>query len=296
MSVYSIKDLERLSDIKAHTIRIWEKRYELFSPQRTDTNIRKYSDDDVKLILRIHDLQQLGYKISKIVAMSKNEIDNVLDNAMNENLGLEETFHLYVNELLTAGLTFNEAKFDEVYEKAKSNFEIKDVFEKIFYVVLIKIGVLWSKGGANPAQEHFLSCLIRQYIISETKNLPLPSIDETFILFLPEEEDHEIGLLFVQYWLKKWNKNVVYLGARVPFDNLFETMKEVPTKAIFSFVTIQSNLKYYKSFKNRLEKDFSNVKSFWSGIGIPKDFDLPKLGNRISSINQLKELILTSYE
>lgn len=296
MSVYSIKDLERLSGVKAHTIRIWEKRYELFSPQRTDTNIRKYSDDDVKLILRIHDLQQLGYKISKIVAMSKNEVDEILDEAMNENLGQEDNYHLFVNELISAGLTFNEAKFDEVYEKAKSNFDIKDVFEKIFYVVLIKVGVLWSKGGANPAQEHFLSCLIRQYIISETKQVPLRKSDEKFILFLPEEEDHEIGLLFVQFWLKKWGKSVIYLGARVPFVNLIETVKELSPKAIFGFVTIKSNLKKYQSFKNHLESDFSDVKSYWSGIGISDDFDLPKHGNKVSSINQLKEFILTPYE
>ena len=292
MSVYNIKDLERLSGIKAHTIRIWEKRYNLFSPQRTDTNIRKYSDDDVKLILRIQDLQALGYKISKIVALSKIEIDDILDNAMDNRLGLDDIHHLFINEMISAGLVFDEIKFDKVYQKAKVKFEIKEIFEQIFYVVLIKIGILWSKGGANPAQEHFLSCLIRQYIINETMSLTLPADNETYILFLPEEEDHEIGLLFVQYWLKYWGKRVVYLGARVPLASLLETMKELKPVAIFAFVTIESNLKHYKRLKQYLETDFSSTISYWSGIGISHDFDLPKLGRKVSSINQLKEFII----
>lgn len=296
MSVYNIKDLERLSGIKAHTIRIWEKRYSLFSPQRTDTNIRKYDDDDVKLILRIQDLQALGYKISKIVALSKNEIDYILDDAMNIKLNTEENYNIYVNELLTAGLTFNETKFEEVYQKAKSQFKIENIFENIFYVVLIKIGVLWSKGGANPAQEHFLSCLIRHYIITETQHLNISKDGDVYILFLPEEEDHEIGLLFVQYWLKFWGKKVIYLGARVPIDSLIETMKELNTKAILGFVTIESNLKHYNKLKNELNHQFTTVASYWSGIGIPHNFDYPSLGHQVSSINQLKEFIISSNE
>lgn len=236
MAVYSIKDLEKISGIKAHTIRIWERRYQLIDPQRTTTNIRYYNDDDLKRILNVSILNQNGFKISKIAEMSEAQLrERVIDLCLDTR-----NTDVQIESLLVAMLELDESKFANVLTNSiiKSGFE--STVETILFPFLDRIGILWQAGTITPAQEHFISNLIRQKLIvaidNEMQNF-IPKADKRIVFFLPENELHEIGLLFYSLIARKEGYNVVYLGASVPIDDLKSVTETLTVDALFtSFV------------------------------------------------------------
>lgn len=217
MGRYSIKELEQLSGIKAHTIRMWEKRYALIEPQRTQTNIRFYSDNDLKKLINVSLLNANGFKISKIAAMHEREItEKVLE------LSLHKDDHaLHINQLVTAMVQLDEEQFESTLSGFFLRYNFEQTMTEIVYPFLEKTGVLWQTHNISPAQEHFISNLIRQKIIVGIDGLPLQSDkDRVAILFLPENELHEIGLLLSNYILKKRGFRTIYLGQAVPYTDL----------------------------------------------------------------------------
>ena len=217
MAVYSIKDLEKISGIKAHTIRIWEKRYTLINPDRTDTNIRLYSDNDLRKILNVSILIRNGFKISKIAALKENEItDKVLIFSQTKS-----DVAAVIEHLLSAMFDLDEHKFEHIISNQILNIGFEEAFVKIIYPFFERIGVLWQAGSVVPAQEHFVSNIIRQKLIVAIDSLHSADIlNKQFVLFLPEGEYHELGLLFYSYMLKKRGFKVIYLGQSVPLNNL----------------------------------------------------------------------------
>ena len=223
MTRYSINDLEKITGIKAHTIRMWEKRYQVINPERTDTNIRYYFDSDLKKLLNVSTLNRHGIKISHIVKMPEQEVrDMILQ--INNNTGDYES---QINSLVVAMIDMQE----EAFEKILANNILKIGFEKtvtgILYPFLEKIGVLWQIGTINPAQEHFMVGLIRtKIIVAIDGQAPVENKNaETFILFLPERELHELGLLFCHYLLKRRGHKVIYLGQSLPYKDLLSVAK-----------------------------------------------------------------------
>ncbi|HEU5145214.1 MAG TPA: MerR family transcriptional regulator, partial [Chryseosolibacter sp.] len=200
MAKYSIKELEHLSGIKAHTIRIWEKRYSLIRPQRTETNIRFYADNDLKKIINVSLLNAHGFKISKIAEMSDREIAQQV-------LKLSETDNnhsIHINQLVAAMVHLDEEKFESTLSGFFMRYNFEQTLTQIVYPFLEKTGILWQTGNVSPAQEHFISNLIRQKVIVGIDGLPLKAGSrKTALLFLPEHELHEIGLLFCHYLLRK---------------------------------------------------------------------------------------------
>src|SRR6185436_6119767 len=196
MGKYSIKELEQLSGIKAHTIRIWEKRYTIINPERTATNIRFYSDENLKKIINVSLLNNHGFKISKIADMSLTEISDkilVLSEAKTEA-------HIYIDQLVVSMVDLDEEKFEKILNKLIDKFGFERSITEVVYPFMEKIGVLWQTGTITPAHEHFISNLIRQKLITSIASLPIPSNkSKKAILFLPEGELHEIGLLFYHY-------------------------------------------------------------------------------------------------
>nr|WP_321451089.1 MerR family transcriptional regulator [uncultured Carboxylicivirga sp.] len=240
MAVYSIKDLEKISGIKAHTIRIWERRYKLVEPQRTSTNIRLYNDDDLKRLLNVSILNQNGYKISKIAEMSQAELRNkVLDLCVDSG-----NIDVQIESLMVAMLELNEAKFSSVLTNTILQLGFESTVESILFPFLERIGVLWQAGTITPAQEHFISNLIRQKLIvaidKEMESFVSKS-DKSIVFFLPENELHEIGLLFYSLIARKEGYNVIYLGASVPIDDLKVIMGARKVDVLFtSFVSANS--------------------------------------------------------
>ncbi|MGV3504113.1 MAG: MerR family transcriptional regulator [Adhaeribacter sp.] len=218
MAHYSIKELEHLSGIKAHTIRIWEQRYNILQPKRTETNIRLYDDEDLKSILNISLLNDHGYKISRIAGMSPEQIaQEVLQVA-----GATASGPLQLNALLMAMIEMDEERFDKVLSTVILQKGLEQAMLEIICPLLVKTGLLWQVGSITPAQEHFVSSLIRQKLyVAIDGQLPVDkSAVYRFLLYLPEGELHETGLLFSNYLLRARGHHVMYLGQNLPFEDL----------------------------------------------------------------------------
>jgi MerR family transcriptional regulator, light-induced transcriptional regulator len=240
MSTYSIKALEKLSGIKAHTIRIWEKRYALFTPLRTDTNIRYYGDNELKRLLNVTSLISRGFKISKISEMSDNEINQQLDNLITDIKYSDSISEVLINQFITSAINYDEHSFEKAFSLAISRYGLIDTYINIIYPLLEKVGILWTKSDLVPAQEHFLSNLIKQKIQSAIDNItPAAQSEQPWVLFLPEEEVHDIGLLLSSYILREHGRAVIYLGARVPKDSLFSVLELFPKAKLLFFLVKQ---------------------------------------------------------
>jgi DNA-binding transcriptional MerR regulator len=217
MNAFTIKDLENLSGIKAHTIRIWEQRYNFLKPDRTETNIRKYSTDELKAVLNIALLNKYGYKISHIDKMSQDEIRDRIISLGNVQAQQERL----VNELIQHMVDMNLEAFEEVLDEHIRARTIDKTITQIIFPFLEKIGILWMTNHINPAQEHLVTNIIRQKLIVGIEGaFSHIKANQTGLLFLPEGEYHEVGLLYMYYLLKGRGINVLYLGANVPLKDV----------------------------------------------------------------------------
>lgn len=237
MARYSISELEQLSGIKSHTIRMWERRYNLryLDAKRTETNIRYYSDEDLKYMLNLSLLVNKGIKISKAARMTREEI-----HAAVTNLSLDSGSHDFdINTLVAAMSEFDEAKFDKQVTSFIMKYGVELTIRDIIYPFLNKIGILWQTETINPAQEHFVSNLIRQKLNVAIDGLvvPDPRLTRKYLLFLPEGELHEIGLLFANYLIRSKGFHTLYLGQTVPLKNLQETNRYYKADYLFTIVT-----------------------------------------------------------
>ena len=217
-NIFTIKDLENISGIKAHTIRIWEKRYNLLEPNRTDTNIRYYSSNSLLKLLNVILLKKNGYKISKIGEMSE---ELILSHS--RNLACKYAINNEaVNALKMAMFQFNKVLFNNTYNNLLLQKNFKQIFTEVFIPLLNEIGLLWQTSTLLPAHEHFISNLIMQKIQTNTEILESTAVnkDYTYVLFLPEGEIHEIGLLYLNYELVLRGCQTIYLGQSLPLSNL----------------------------------------------------------------------------
>lgn len=263
MATYSIKDLENFTGIKAHTIRIWEKRYEVVEPKRTETNIRYYDDEDLKKLLNVSILNRHGYKISNIVGFSESAISNKIINLAQTQSDVESQ----IESLVLAMIDLDENKFDKVFNTAVINFGFEETILKLIYPFFQKIGVLWQIGTINPAQEHFISNLLRQKLIVATDGI-IQSLNEnskTFVLFTPEGEYHELGLIFYQYLVKKNNHKLIYLGESVPTQALVEldSIKSIDYM-VTAFITPRE-VHELDDYIQELSDKFPKIKFFLTG-------------------------------
>lgn len=263
MGQYSIKELERLSGIKAHTIRIWEKRHNIIQPQRTETNIRYYSDEDLKKIINVSLLNTHGIKISKIAEMSFEEISRmILDMSEAKN-----DASLYIDQLVVAMVDMEEERFEKTLNTVIQHIGFQECVTQIIYPFMEKIGVLWQTKKINPAQEHFISNLVRQKLIVSIAALPIHSKKiKSAILFLPEGDLHEIGLLFYHYITRSKGFKTYYLGQSVPYEDLKMVYQiHRPTILITSFISAPSP-KQLENYIHSLSQDFPEATILASGL------------------------------
>lgn len=218
MNVFTIKDLENLSGIKAHTIRIWEQRYNFLKPCRTETNIRYYCNQELKTVLNISLLNKYGYKISQIDKMSGQELATRLLSLSDKEARQEKV----VNDLIIHMIDLDIELFEQVLDKYMLANGIDQSMHQIIFPFLHRIGILWLTNHIHPAQEHLVSNIIRQKIMVGIEKIPSRTrvSRKTVLLFLPEGEHHELGLLYVHYLLKSHGANVLYLGADLPLKDL----------------------------------------------------------------------------
>ncbi len=263
MAVYSIKDLEQLSGIKAHTIRIWEKRYELIRPNRTDTNIRYYTDDDLRFLLNVGLLNRNGIKISKIAKMSDKEISKQVANISEFN-----TEHVTELDALTISMIeMNEYKFSHIISTNIKQIGLEKTMLEVINPFLSKLAPLWLSGSIQPAQVHFITCLIRQKIIVAIDQQPLCYKEgtQTFLLYLPEGEIQELILLFVHYLLKIRGKKAIYLGQNIPIDELSTAYKIHQPEFIYTILSPSFNKMPIPTYINHLSTGFPESSILLSG-------------------------------
>jgi MerR family transcriptional regulator, light-induced transcriptional regulator len=250
VSQYSIKDLEHLSGIKAHTLRIWEQRYDLLNPKRTSTNIRFYDNEDLKLLLNVSVLNDHGYRISKISRMSREEMQG-------EVLRLSQEYCHYpdqIQNLCIAMVDMDETRFDRVMSSNIRRIGLEKTMLDVVYPFLTRIGIMWQTGFINPAQEHFITNLIRQKIIVAIDSTTVVVTDKSrkFVLFLPEGELHEIGLLFAYFLLKARNHTVYYLGQSMPVKDLFTVVNILKPDYVFGIFNVNESQEQVDTYFNTL--------------------------------------------
>lgn len=253
---FTIKDLENISGVKAHTIRIWEKRYNLLTPKRTDTNIRLYSNKNLEKLLNIVLLNNNNFKISKIAKMSDEELLLQCNEMAINSLHKDEA----INSFKLAMFNFDTVLFNSTYDKLLLKMTFRDVFKDVFIPFLEHIGLLWHTDTLIPAYEHFVSNLITQKIQINTEKITSNTSNtaKTYVLYLPENEIHELGLLYLNYELNLRGNNTIYLGQSLPFDNLNYFLKSKNEYCFITYLTIMpydSKVKEYFQEADALLKD-----------------------------------------
>jgi len=262
LNTFTIKDIENFTGIKAHTIRIWEQRFQLFSARRKDTNHRIYDGEDLKALLRIAYLYHHGIKISRIAALSEEE-----QNKLSLQLAAEgSAAGLQVNELIAATLDYDYFRFERIFYSQVLHLGFEHCITKIIYPFLEKIGVLWLTGNVIPAQEHFCANIIRTKIMTAIDGQQMnQQATAHYLLFLPEGEFHEIPLLYVQYLLKKSGKLVTSFGANVPFDDLKTFTPVRPVTHMYTHLLTNVTKQAVTQFVVALAQQFPGVKILMSG-------------------------------
>ena len=288
MSSYSIKDLEQLSGIKAHTLRIWEQRYNLLNPKRTDTNIRFYDDQDLKLILNVALLNDNGVKISKIASMDSTEIREEVMKLTERSLTHDDQIHA----LTICMIEMDEDRFDKILSTNIIKLGFEQTMMNIIYPFMSKIGVLWQTGAINPAQEHFISNLVRQKLIVAIDGQIAKGGGKKFLLFLPEGELHETSMLFASYLIKNKGHKVIYLGQSTPYEDLLSVYNLHQPEYLLTVITTSPSSDYVQEYLNSLSKRFPDAQILVTGYQvIGQDLVFPANVRLLNYIRDIKEFL-----
>lgn len=287
--MYSIKQLSVLTGIKAHTIRIWEKRYSMFSPSRTETNIRRYSDADLRLALNIKLLLSLGYKISRIASMSSDEMVSLINKGSNV-VGTPTV----PESLLSAAIRMDEKAFVETFNEVVNARGFEWTYEKMLIPFQRRMGLLWQSGGIVPAQEHFTSNLLRNAIIKASQDVKVkPSKESRILFYLPEDELHEIGLLYFNYIAQSEGYSTIYLGQSVPFDDIVSIAKKQNVAMLFTALTVAKPDDFFVKHFANLQAQLSNTKIGVTGYQVEQGaIKIPSNVAIVSSATDFKNYLL----
>jgi len=287
---FSIKDIEILTGIKPHTIRIWEQRYGIIKPQRTATNIRYYTENDLKLMLNVSLLNKMGFKISKITCLKPNEIEHkvlsLVEQANDADINL--------SALLNCMVRLDEDTFEHLLNKYLETNGLETTMTRILFPFLYRIGLLWQTGSITPAYEHFFTNLVRQKIIAAIDKqvlTPLPDA-KRFLLFLPPNEPHELGLLYAHYVIRQRGHRSVYMGLNLPIDHIICAHECCQPDFIVTTLTSCIKINAIEEFIVQISKTFSKSKILLSGAqAVNKSLHLPQNVQIISDFDDFIQYI-----
>jgi MerR family transcriptional regulator, light-induced transcriptional regulator len=262
MNQFSISDLSAFSGIKQHTIRIWEQRYDALQPHRSEGNTRHYDNEQLRRLLNISTLKDLGYKVSTLCKMQDAELFTLVaehESKLEEGSGDE----YFIAQLIAAAMSYDEAWFDKMYTNSLLLYGMKDHYIRILYPLLNRIGMMWRNNRIIPPYEHFISNLIRKKLLRAIDGLPAVSNGkDSWLLFLPEDEYHEIGLLFSAYLIQLSGRKVFYIGSSVPFDCLTTIVKETKAQNLLCFVVLRKREEQLKKLSDKLSKTFPDLRMY----------------------------------
>ena len=290
-TVFSIKDLENLSGIKAHTIRIWEKRYNVLQPMRSDTNIRNYDLQSLQKLLNVVLLNDYGYKISRIAEHSAEKIELLVREIISE----KSTKNHAINAFKMAMINFDQALFLNTYNSLLSEKSFRDVFYEVVIPLMQEIGLLWQSGTVSPAQEHFITFLIKQKLFLNIEKLQIlepTRTDKVFVLYLPENEIHELGLMYLNYEILLNGYKTIYLGESVPVDSLMDMKKYFDNIVYVSYLTVEPTKDAVNDYMNELTTKIINANSQVWLLGRMVEFiDTNAISDKISVYHSISDAV-----
>jgi DNA-binding transcriptional MerR regulator len=252
-NVFSIKDLENLSGIKAHTIRIWEKRYNVLEPMRSETNIRFYDIKSLQKLLSIVLLHNYGYKISKISSLSHEEFNKLANDIISEKSAKNHA----ISTFKVAMMNFDQALFFNTYNKLLSEKTFKEVFYSVFIPLMHELGFLWQTDTISPAHEHFITFLIKQKLLINTEKvqtLTPTNEDKVFVLFLPSNEIHELSIMYLNYEILLNGYQTIYLGESIPIDSLLDLKRAFEKITFVSYFTVEPNQEILEDYIDEMHE------------------------------------------
>lgn len=290
-SVFSIKDLENLSGIKAHTIRIWEKRYNVLSPMRTETNIRLYDIENVQKLLNITLLHNYGYKISNISKLPEERIPQLVNDIISE----KSVKNHAISSFKIAMMNFDQAMFLTTYDKLLSEKSFQSIFTDILIPFLIETGFLWQTNTISVAHEHFISYLIKQKLLINTEKLQYDTPtknDRVFVLYLPTSEIHELGLMYLNYEIQLNGYKTIYLGENVPVNSLKDVKKYFDNITYLCYMTVEPNKyainNYLQEIKDEVLIDNSQ---FWVIGRMVENINNNYINDKITVFTSIKDIV-----
>lgn len=266
MNHFSIKDIENLTGIKSHTLRIWEQRYGIPHPKRTATNIRYYDGDDLKMLLNVSMLNRNGFKISKLTQMSKEELERLaFEKALTDSDADSQ-----VDAMISAMFSLDEPGFDKVLSSHLLRNGLEKTMMELFFPFLKRVGVLWQTGQVNPSYEHFMSNLIRQKMIVaiDGMSVPVKPGSKKFVLFLPENETHELGLLFANFIIRSRGHQSLYLGQNLAYTDLDGLITQYTPEYLMAVVTATPPKQTVQEFVTKLGERFKKQTVVLTGFQI----------------------------
>ena len=292
-NVFSIKDLENISGIKAHTIRIWEKRYNVLEPMRSDTNIRYYNLVNLQKLLNITLLHEHGYKISRIAKFTEQQIPE----AVREIISVKSVKSHAISSFKMAMINFDQSLFTKTYDTLLSEKSFREVFYEVFIPLMNEIGLLWQSDTITPAHEHFISYLIKQKLLINTEKLQVlqpTNDDKVFVLYLPSNEIHELGLMYLNYEVLHHGYRSIYLGESIPLDNLKDLKKYFNKVTFVSYLTVEPNKEeinpYITAINNEVLNDTDT--ELWL-LGRMVDFIEPQnISNKTRIFRSISDLVV----
>ena len=284
MGNYSIDQFSSITGITKFVLRTWENRYAYLKANRSETNIRIYNDEMIVRALNTNYLLEAGYKISKISKISEIELIKIVDEIKVNQIEGKENY--YINQIIISTLEFSTSKFNKVFEEGVLDFGILDFYKKVILTTLDRIGILWLTNKIGPSQEHFLTENIKQkLIVASDIYLTQEYKKETWLLFLPENEFHEIGLLFARFLLVKNGFNVIYLGSNIPYESLNQVHEKIKIDNTLMFSVSNSSKININSTIEYLESNFQSTNNYI----VSKEITT-KMINKKSSINILSDV------
>lgn len=266
MVVYSISDLEQLSGVKAHTLRIWEKRYSIIKPKRTETNIRYYLDKDLQLVLNIALLNRNGYKISKIAQMDSGQIKSIV----REISDISPSHEDQLDSLILSILELDQCKFGKILDHNIKEKGLETTMNEVLYPLLDKLNMMWITNSIKGMHENFVTNIIKCKTMVATENLPSPKKSESpsFIIFLPEKEPHELSLLYLHYLLKKNGAHVINLGMDVSFVDVIEAQHTCDANFLFLIINESFSDSPLQPYIDELSKNVKDCQVLLSGYQV----------------------------
>lgn len=290
-TTFSIKDLENLSGIKAHTIRIWEKRYNVLEPMRTDTNIRLYDLNSLQKLLNITLLHDYGYKISKISKLDPEKINLLIREIISEKSAKNHA----ISSFKLAMMNFDQALFFSTYNDLLSEKTFREVFYEVFIPLITEIGFLWQAETITPAHEHFISYLIKQKILINTEKVQIlepTKSNRVFVLYLPENEIHELGLMYLNYEILLNGYKTIYLGESVPIENLLDVKKYFDTITFVCYATVEPTKSEVNLYINELSsKVIDATTSLWLIGRATENINTKSLNSKIQVFQSIDSLV-----